>query len=110
MDARAFNREKMKWLNAISLECEVNSTAFRVAYLIADHQNSVAGFAWPSLARLAGKVCLSNKSIQRAVGQLERLGWLEVERTDVMPILAPRFFGSAAIVSIVSAETLNSRS
>ncbi|WP_083543481.1 helix-turn-helix domain-containing protein [Bradyrhizobium sp. CCGE-LA001] len=80
MDVRAFNREKMQWLNAISLECEVNSTAFRVAYLIADHQNSVAGFAWPSLARLAGKVCLSNKSIQRAVGQLERLGWLEVER------------------------------
>lgn len=80
MDVRAFNRQKMRWLNAISLECEVNSTAFRVAYLIADHQNSVAGFAWPSLARLAGKVCLSNKSIQRAVGQLEGLGWLEVER------------------------------
>ncbi len=80
MDARAFTREKMQWLNAISLECEISSTAFRVAYLIADHQNSVAGFAWPSLARLAGKVCLSSKSIQRAVGQLERLGWLEVER------------------------------
>ncbi|WP_186293998.1 helix-turn-helix domain-containing protein [Bradyrhizobium guangdongense] len=80
MDVRAFNREKMQWLNAISLECEISSTAFRVAYLIADHQNSVAGFAWPSLARLAGKVCLSNKSIQRAVGQLERLGWLAVER------------------------------
>lgn len=80
MDVKAFNREKMQWLNAISLECEINSTAFRVAYLIADHQNSVAGFAWPSLARLAGKVCLSNKSIQRAVGQLEGLGWLEVER------------------------------
>lgn len=80
MDVRAFNREKMQWLNAISLECDINSTAFRVAYLIADHQNSVAGFAWPSLARLAGKVCLSNKSIQRAVGQLEGLGWLEVER------------------------------
>lgn len=80
MDVRAFNREKMRWLNAVSHECEINSTAFRVAYLIADHQNSVAGFAWPSLARLAEKVCLSNKSIQRAVGQLERLGWLEVER------------------------------
>lgn len=80
MDVRAFNREKMQWLNAISLECNINSTAFRVAYLIADHQNSVAGFAWPSLARLAGKICLSNKSIQRAVGQLERSGWLEVER------------------------------
>src|SRR5258705_13912036 len=30
--------------------------------------------------------------------------------TEVIPILAPRCLGSAAIVSIVSAETLNKRS
>ncbi|WP_028350260.1 helix-turn-helix domain-containing protein [Bradyrhizobium murdochi] len=80
MDAKESNREKMQWLNAISLECEVNSTAFRVAYLIADHHNRVAGFAWPSLSRLAEQICLSSKSVQRAVGQLERMGWLEVDR------------------------------
>ncbi|WP_369127021.1 helix-turn-helix domain-containing protein [Bradyrhizobium yuanmingense] len=80
MDVRAFNREKMQWLNAVSLECEVSSTAFRVAYLIADHHNRVTGFAWPSRARLAGKICLSSRSIQRAVVQLEELGWLAVDR------------------------------
>lgn len=80
MDAQAFNREKMKWLNAINLECAVNSTAFRVAYLIADHHNRVAGFAWPSRARLAGKFSLSSRTIQRAVVQLEELGWLAVDR------------------------------
>lgn len=80
MDIKRSNREKMQWLNAVSLECEVSSTAFRVAYLIADHQNRVTGFAWPSLARLAERICLSSKSIQRAVGQLEKLGWLKVDR------------------------------
>jgi len=34
----------------------------------------------------------------------------QVCSTEVMPILAPRCFGSAAIVSMVSAETLNKRS
>jgi hypothetical protein len=80
MDAKRVNREKMQWLNAVSLECEVSSTAFRVAYLIADHHNRVTGFAWPSRARLAGKICLSTRSIQRAVVQLEELGWLAVDR------------------------------
>jgi len=80
MEARVFNREKMQWLNAVNLECGVSSTAFRVAYLIADHHNRVTGFAWPSRARLAGKICLSSRSIQRAVVQLEELGWLVVDR------------------------------
>jgi len=81
MDAnKKFYRQKMQWLNAISLECEINSTSFRVAYLIADHFNRVAGFAWPSLARLAERICLSNKSVYRAVRKLEREGWLEVDR------------------------------
>ena len=34
----------------------------------------------------------------------------QVCNTEVMPILAPRCFGSAAIVSIVSDEALNRRS
>src|SRR3569832_264819 len=80
MDARSYNRQKMQWLNAVNLECSVSSTAFRVAYLIADHQNQVTGFAWPSRTRLAGKICLSTRSIQRAVVQLEELGWLAVDR------------------------------
>jgi hypothetical protein len=80
MDIPTFNREKMRWLNAVSLESEVSSTAFRVAYVIADHHNRVTGFAWPSRARLAGKICLSSRTIQRAVIQLEDLGWLTVDR------------------------------
>ena len=34
----------------------------------------------------------------------------QVWSTDVMAIFAPRCFGSAAIVSVVSADALNNRS
>jgi hypothetical protein len=69
-------RTKMQWLNAISLECELSSTSFRFAYLMADHINRVAGFAWPALTRLADKICLSNKSTLQAVRELESAGEL----------------------------------
>ena len=67
-------RTKMQWLNAISLECELSSTSFRFVYLMADHINRVAGFAWPALTRLADKICLSNKSTHQAVRELESAG------------------------------------
>lgn len=80
MDERAFKRNKMQWVNALSHECEIRPTTFRIAYLIADHQNRTVGFAWPSLASLAEKICMTTKSVHRAVDQLEETGWLEVER------------------------------
>ncbi|MCK1326653.1 helix-turn-helix domain-containing protein [Bradyrhizobium sp. 156] len=80
MDERAFRRNKMQWVNALSHECEIRPTTFRIAYLIADHQNRTVGFAWPSLASLAKKICMTTKSVHRAVDQLEETGWLEVER------------------------------
>ena len=80
MDARKFNREKMLWLNALAIECDLKPTTFRVAYIIADHFNWVSGLGWPSRGRLADKTCLSSKSISRAVKQLEENGWLSVYR------------------------------
>lgn len=80
MDERTFNREKMQWLNAVSKECEIKPTAFRIAYLIADLQHRKHGFAWPSMASLAKAVCMTTKSVHRAVHQLEEAAWLDVER------------------------------
>ncbi|WP_158091576.1 helix-turn-helix domain-containing protein [Bradyrhizobium canariense] len=80
MDERTFKRNKMQWITALSRECEIKPTTFRIAYLIADHQNRTVGFAWPSLASLAEKICMTTKSVHRAIDQLEETGWLEVER------------------------------
>jgi hypothetical protein len=80
MDARNFYREKMLWLNALAIECDLKPTTFRVAYIIADHFNWVSGLGWPSRGRLAEKTCLSSKSISRAIKQLEERGWLKVNR------------------------------
>jgi Helix-turn-helix domain len=70
----------MEWLNAVSLDCEIGATTFRVAYLVADRLNRVAGYAWPALDWFAKRLCLSDKSVQRSVRQLERAGWLQVTR------------------------------
>jgi hypothetical protein len=72
----------MRAINAVSMECEITSTSFRIAYLLANHLNRVAEFAGPSLNRLTDQICLSSNSVQRAVGQLENIEWLEVVRRN----------------------------
>ena len=81
MNATAFNSQKMRWLNEINADCDISSTSFRVAYAIADHLNRVTGCAWPSNTRIAKRMGLSNKSISRAIGELENRGWLNVKRS-----------------------------
>jgi hypothetical protein len=81
MTARPFNLKKMKWLNAVCKDCKISPTAFRVAYLLGDHFNSISGEAWPSHQRLASSLCIATKTIQRAARELEIHGWLEVRRS-----------------------------
>ncbi|WP_425349720.1 helix-turn-helix domain-containing protein [Pseudorhodoplanes sinuspersici] len=52
----------------------------RVAFVIADHLNSVSGDAWPSVVRIANKLCVSTKTVQRCVKELEKADWLQVNR------------------------------
>lgn len=80
MSDKAFHRNKYIWLNSICADHIVNSTAFRVAYVIADHLNIKKGNAWPSQARIAERLGLHPKSVQRAVKDLEKRGWLAVTR------------------------------
>lgn len=54
--------------------------ACRIAYAIADHLNSVSGEAWPSVARIANKLCVSTKTVRRCIRELERVGLLKVTR------------------------------
>lgn len=76
-----FHRNKMRWLNAIFYDCSVSPMSSRVAFLIADHLNSVSGVAWPSVERIADRLCISTKTVQRSVKELEKAGWLSVNRS-----------------------------
>jgi DNA-binding transcriptional regulator YhcF (GntR family) len=79
--AHPFHRNKMRWLNAVIYDCGVSPMSCRIAYLIADHLNSVSGIAWPSIDRMAGRLCISTKTAQRAIKELECRGWLSVSRS-----------------------------
>ena len=78
--AHPFQRNKMRWLNAIFYDCATGPMTCRVAFVIADHLNSVSGDAWPSVSRIATKLCVSTKTVQRCVKELERTGWVKVLR------------------------------
>jgi len=81
MAAQPFNRDKMRWLNAVCKDCNVSATAFRIAYLLGDHFNSVTGVAWPSHKRLASIICAATKTVQRGLRELENRGWITIQRS-----------------------------
>jgi len=67
-------------MNGVAYDCGISPMSCRVAFVIADHLNSVSGDAWPSVERVAKKLCVSTRTVRRCVGELERAGWLIVTR------------------------------
>jgi hypothetical protein len=47
-----------------------------VLILLADHTNLIEGAAWPSIAYLAESCSISERTVQRAIAELEAEGWL----------------------------------
>jgi hypothetical protein len=80
MTDRKFNSDKFRWLNSVCSDPAVSSTSFRVAYAIADHLNKTTRNAWPSQQRIARRFGCHQKTVQRAIKELEGLGWLKVRR------------------------------
>jgi DNA-binding transcriptional MocR family regulator len=80
MADRQFTSKKMRWLNSICSDVTVSHVAFRIAYTIGDHFNSTTYEAWPSNQRMASRIGVAMKTVQRATGELERQGWLHVRR------------------------------
>jgi biotin operon repressor len=92
--ATQFQRNKMKWLNAINYDCALSPMTCRVAFVIADHLNQVSGDAWPSERRISSKLCISTKTVQRSVKELESAGWVDVRRSkgrNISNRYRPRF-------------------
>lgn len=81
MVAHPFHRNKMRWLNEINCDFAVSSTAFRIAFVISDFLNSITGDAWPSRRRVAARLNITTKTVQRSIAELERCGWLTVKRS-----------------------------
>jgi hypothetical protein len=63
------DRRVIQWLNRVSAEKDVPSSAFKVAYVIARHGND--------------ETCgVSKPAVIRAIALLEAQGWIAVDRTS----------------------------
>ena len=45
---------------------------------LARHANSNTGITWPGLALIGEKICLSERSVSRYIGNLIEKGWIEL--------------------------------
>ena len=64
-------------MNAVWRESKSDGRARLVLLAIADHQGEIG--AWPSIKRLASMVNSSERSVQRDIQHLQKIGELRVE-------------------------------
>lgn len=74
--ADTFTRDRLRWLDLIFADTELDHLAFRVAYLLSQLFNREKGNAWPAVGTLAKGVGASSRGVQKAVAQLEARGYL----------------------------------
>ncbi len=73
----------MEWTDVIALDVTVTPIAFRVACAIGVHFNRSTGKAYPSVARIAKLLAVSERTVWAAVQILEARGYLIVERREL---------------------------
>jgi DNA-binding transcriptional regulator YhcF (GntR family) len=83
MDAQSSPAYRLRavfdWLDHVCADKRLSDAAFRVAYSICQHMNRGTGSAWPSLPRLAEQAAVSISTVQLAVKQLARCGFIAVQ-------------------------------
>lgn len=73
--------ERLTWLSAISADSRLHSTAIRVAVVIASYLNRLTGEAFPSIRTIATKSATPARSVERAISELCKAGYLERRRS-----------------------------
>ncbi len=72
--------DRLAWLMQVATDAHLDSSASRLAVVLAFHVNSKRGDAWPSLKALADELHMSERTVIRLVPKLEAAGHLEVVR------------------------------
>jgi hypothetical protein len=72
-------RRVFVWLNQIAMDKKVPSSAFKVAYVIAQHVNEETGEAWPSTETIGDLGGLYPSSVRAMIIKLVEHGHLAVE-------------------------------
>lgn len=72
---------KLKFYDALVCDPELSAVALRVAWLLlSKYLNSRSLVAWPSAETLAGDLGSSVRQVRRAIEQLTKRRWFEIER------------------------------
>lgn len=73
----AHTRNRLRWLDALSVDPSISMADFRVAFRVSTYINRDLGYAWPSVATLAAEVGLSERAVQYSLRKLTSTGALE---------------------------------
>jgi hypothetical protein len=79
---KQFMRQKRAWIDRMSLNRDIPSFAFRLAYHIASkYMNNTSGDAWPKQKTLGADLGVCVKTIQNGLVALEKAGLIAVQGT-----------------------------
>lgn len=76
---------RMDWVDEMALDAELSPTAFRVACVIGTFFNSRSGDTFVSCETVAERMGKSVRTVWAAIDELERAGYLAVERREHRP-------------------------
>lgn len=76
---------RMDWVDEMALDSELSPTAFRVACVIGTFFNSRSGDTFVSCETVAERMGKSVRTVWAAIDELERAGYLAVERREHRP-------------------------
>src|SRR3981081_1057635 len=76
---RQHTRDLFAWLDQVALDRNLPSSAFKVAYVIAEHVNRASGDAWPSTERIGQGCALKQSTVVDLVRRLHAAGHLAIE-------------------------------
>lgn len=80
MSGDTYTANKLNWLEALAMDSRLHSTAVRVAVVIAKRLNRQTGEAFPSIKTIAAESATPERSVERAVSDLCKTGYLERRR------------------------------
>lgn len=76
-------RLRLAWIDAVALDLGLGHLAFHIAAVIGTHFNKNSGTGYPSKETIGQLAGADEKSVWRAIGELERSGYLLVRRRDL---------------------------
>jgi hypothetical protein len=74
---------RMEWTDVMALDAELSPIAFKVASVVGTHLNNYSGHTYVTQQTIARVMALSLRTVQKAIVELEKRGYLIVRRREL---------------------------